>query len=260
MRLSADVINRSEQRNNPLGEREIVLRGLAIPSIEHLSVTRDQFDAIDLADNRITRIDNFPRLLRLTSLSLSGNNIESFDVRNLVTNVPNLRNLVLTNNKVTGLHEVANIGSAWKQLEFLTLVGNPVVRREHYRLYTILKIPTLRVLDFVKVKETERNCARRLEISAAGAELEGDVRLESQEWEKDVVMSEKKQRNLNLSIKEVFENFFSNKQQEYIKNLISNASSLEEIEKIEQQVKEGKFSFDNDRSSQLGRGNISLTN
>jgi len=204
MRLSSDVINRSEQRNNPLGEREIVLRGLAIPSIEHLSVTRDQFDAIDLSDNRITRIDNFPRLLRLTTLSLSGNNIESFDVKNLVTNVPNLRNLVLTNNKVTGLQAIANIGSAWSHLEFLTLVGNPVVRREHYRLYTVVKIPSLKVLDFVKVKEKERDCARRLEVSAVGAVLEGDVRLESKEWGGNIVMSETKQRNINITIKEVY--------------------------------------------------------
>lgn len=243
MRLSADVINQSEQRSNPLGEREIILRGLAIPSIEHLSVTRDQFDAIDLADNRLTRIDNFPRLFRLTSLSLSGNNIESFDISNLAMNIPNLRNLVLTCNKVSSLQDIASIGCSFKKLDFLALVGNPVVRREHYRLYAILKIPTLRILDFVRVQEKERNCARRLEISASGAALEGDVRLEAKKSERDLLWNKIKHRNKNLSIKEVFERNFTKEQQTYIKNLISNASSLEEIEMIESQVIEGKFSY-----------------
>jgi U2 small nuclear ribonucleoprotein A' len=126
MRLSADIISQSEQRSNALGEREIILRGLAIPAIEHLGATRDHFDAIDFADNRITRVENFPRLLRLSSLFLSGNSIESIDSKNLKTNVPNLKNLVLTNNRISGLHEIGNVAEACSQLEFLTLTGNPV--------------------------------------------------------------------------------------------------------------------------------------
>ena len=46
MRLSAELLGSAEQRTNPLGEREIVLRGLAIPAIEHLAVTRDAVDAM----------------------------------------------------------------------------------------------------------------------------------------------------------------------------------------------------------------------
>ena len=46
MRLSAEVLSLAEQRPNALGEREIVLRGLGIPVIEHLAVTRDAFDTL----------------------------------------------------------------------------------------------------------------------------------------------------------------------------------------------------------------------
>ena len=127
MRLSAEVISLSEQRSNALGEREIVLRGLAIPVIEHLAATRDLFDAIDFADNRITRLENFPRLHRLKSLFLSGNLIESIDAKNLAKNVPNLESLVLTGNRISGLHEVSNIAIGCPKLEFLTLIGNPVI-------------------------------------------------------------------------------------------------------------------------------------
>jgi len=126
MRLSADIISQAEQRSNPLGEREIVLRGLAIPSIEHLGATRDLFDTIDFADNRISRLENFPRLLRLSSLFLSGNSIESIDAKNLKKNVPNITNLVLTDNRIEGLHEIGNIAEGCAKLEFLTLTGNPV--------------------------------------------------------------------------------------------------------------------------------------
>lgn len=129
MRLSADIISQAEQRSNPLGEREIVLRGLAIQGIEHLGATRDLFDTIDFAENRISRLENFPRLLRLSSLLLSGNSIEGIDVKNLKANVPNITNLVLTNNRISGLHEIGNLADACPKLEFLTLTGNPVTRK-----------------------------------------------------------------------------------------------------------------------------------
>ena len=126
MRLSAEIISQSEQRTNPLGEREILLRGLSIPAIEHLAVTRDQFDAIDLTDNLITKINNFPKLQRLSTLSLGGNLVESVDGKNLKKNVPNLTHLDLSGNKVSGLHVIGSIGDGCGNLETLSLIGNPV--------------------------------------------------------------------------------------------------------------------------------------
>ena len=129
MRLSAELLGLAEQRPNPLGERELVLRGLAIPAIEHLAATRDAFDTIDFTDNRISRLENFPRLHRLSHLMLSGNVVESFDVQNLSKNVPNLQDLELSNNHISSLREVANLAKACPKLEFLSLVGNPVTRK-----------------------------------------------------------------------------------------------------------------------------------
>lgn len=135
MRLTAELITSSEQRTNPLGEREIILRGLAIPVIEHLGVTRDAFDAMDLTDNRLSRLENFPRLMRLSSLSLSGNVIETVDFNNMSKNLPNLKYLDISYNHISTLVEVANIGKAYNNsddetkkgtLEILNLHGNPV--------------------------------------------------------------------------------------------------------------------------------------
>ena len=129
MRLSAELIGSSEQRTNDLGEREIVLRGFAIPVIEHLGVTRDAFDAMDLTDNRLSRLENFPRLNRLSSLYISGNVIETIDGSNLAKNVANLIQLDLSHNRISSLFEVGNLGSACKKLEILNLDGNPVTSK-----------------------------------------------------------------------------------------------------------------------------------
>ena len=127
--MSAELIGSSEQRTNPLGEREIVLRGLAIPAIEHLAVTRDAFDAIDLTDNRIGRLENFPRLNRLSSLDLAGNVVESLDASNLSKNVPNLTHINLSYNQISSLFEISQLGKACTKLEFLSLNGNPMTSK-----------------------------------------------------------------------------------------------------------------------------------
>lgn len=235
MRLSAEVFGLAEQRQNPLGERELVLRGLAIPAIEHLQISRDAFDAIDFTDNRISRLGNFPRLLRLRHLLLPSNVIESVDAANLAKNVPNLHSLVLSQNQINSLYEVSNLGKAFPKLEFLSLVGNPVTRRQHYRLYAINHIPTLRVLDMVKISKTERDRAERLAKSAAGAALEKDVHLEAREPAKTFVPGE------GHSAEESFATSFTPEQKEQIRQMVANAKSPAEIEQIELSVQRGVF-------------------
>jgi len=129
MRLSAEILSQAEQRPNPLEERELILRGLAIPAIEHLAVTRDAFDAIDFSDNRLLRLENFPRLLRLSSLMCAGNLIESLDAPNMKKNIPNIKALTLSYNRISALHEVSNLATACPKLEFLSMVGNPVTSK-----------------------------------------------------------------------------------------------------------------------------------
>jgi U2 small nuclear ribonucleoprotein A' len=135
MRLSAELLGSSEQRTNPLGEREIVLRGLAIPAIEHLGVTRDAFDAMDFSDNRLGRLDNFPRLSRLSSLKLSGNVVSSVDANNFSKNLPNLINIDLSYNQISSLAEVGNLGKGCSKLEFLSLHANPVTSKFYTTYY-----------------------------------------------------------------------------------------------------------------------------
>lgn len=129
MRLSAEIIQTAEQRTNPLGERELILRSLAIPTIEHLSVTRDAFDSIDLSNNHICKLENFPRLQRLSALHLGGNGVEVVDGRNLRKNLPQLKTLVLSGCSVRGWNVLGELGVGCPMLEVLSLVGNPVTSK-----------------------------------------------------------------------------------------------------------------------------------
>ncbi|CAB9501185.1 U2 small nuclear ribonucleoprotein A [Seminavis robusta] len=234
MRLSSEILSQAEQRTNVLDERELVLRGLAIPAIEHLAVTRDAFDTIDFCDNRLLRLENFPRLSRLSSLICSGNLIESFDHKNIQTNTPNWTNLVLSENRISSLHEVAKLGEACPKLQFLSLVGNPVTKRQHYRLYIIHRIPSLKTLDYVKITTSERDRAKRLANSAAGAALESDVQKEALST-KTFVPGE------GESAQETFVTNFTPEQKEQIRQLVANAKSPAEIDEIERSVQRGVF-------------------
>ena len=66
--------------------------------------------------------------------------------------VPNVQTVLLTNNSLQELADLDPLGSL-PRLTTLSLIGNPVVMRQHYRLYAIFKIPHLRVLDFRRVKQ-----------------------------------------------------------------------------------------------------------
>ena len=121
MRLSAEIIQTAEQRTNPLGERELILRSLAIPAIEHLSVTRDAYDSIDLSNNHISKLENFPRLVRLNSLHLGGNGVEFVDGKNMRRNLPEFQTLVLSGCGIRGWNVLGELGVGCPKLEVLSL-------------------------------------------------------------------------------------------------------------------------------------------
>ena len=150
MKLTADVLLRSPQFLNPVRERELHLRGLKIPAIENLAVVQDQFDVIDFSDNEIRKLDNFPRMKRLTTLLLHNNCVTRVGSM-LAENVPGLRCLMLTNNRLTRLVDLDNLVPLVR-LEHLSLVDNPVALRTHYRTYAIHRFPALKTLDYRKVR------------------------------------------------------------------------------------------------------------
>ena len=108
-----------------------------------------------------------------------------------------------------------------------------LIGRQHYRLYTIKHIPTLKSLDFTKISKSERETADRLANSAAGAALESDVQQEKDNTAKTFVPGE------GRSAEESFVTNFTPEQKEHIRKMVANAASPAEIEAIESSVRRG---------------------
>lgn len=223
VKLTAELIEQSAQYTNPVRDRELDLRGYKIPVIENLGATLDQFDTIDLSDNDIRKLDGFPLLKRLKSLLLNNNRVVRIS-DTLAECLPNLESLILTNNSMQELGDLDALGSI-KSLTYLSLLRNPVTTKKHYRLYIVYKIPQLRVLDFQRIKQKEREAASKMFKGKKGQERAQDIGKRS----KTFVPGEKLVERTGPSKEDV----------ELIKNAIANAKTLEEVERLNQMLKSG---------------------
>ena len=149
MKLTAELLAQCDSSINTLKERELDLRGFKIPAIENLGASRDLNDTIDLTDNDVRYLGNFPRMLRLRNLTFSNNLISRIDPH-IHKQLPYLESLVLTNNAVTDFQELAHLRRL-RYLRYLCLMGNPISRDKHYREFVVWCMPHLRVLDYRRI-------------------------------------------------------------------------------------------------------------
>ena len=187
MRLTADLLLSVSGYLNTNKERECSLRGLKVPAIENLAVMQDQYSSIDLTDNEVKKLDNFPLMNRIETLMLANNHISKLSV-SLGKQLPNLQNLVLTNNRIGHLNELKHLVKC-SNLKHLSCLDNPVSTHSHYRLYVIYYLssgvdpspknkneegdvlPNLKTLDFQKITVKERASAIELFTSEVGRKL-----------------------------------------------------------------------------------------
>ena len=160
MRITIELIQRSPQYVNPLGEREICFRGLKIPLIENLGATlvpptQDQYEVIDLTNNELTKLEETAPLRHLTTFLLANNHISKIS-SDFGKELPYLENLILTNNKITELEEIDHLVNC-RNLRRLSLLDNFVTQNRDYRAYVAHRLPQVLVLDFQKVKLRVRN-------------------------------------------------------------------------------------------------------
>ncbi|KAK4166066.1 leucine-rich repeat-domain-containing protein [Cladorrhinum sp. PSN259] len=240
MRLTADLINSSLSYLNPLKEREMELRGHRIPAIENLGVAGPH-DSLDLTDNDITLLSNFPLSPRIRTLLLARNRISAIHP-NLPTSIPNLRHLVLTGNNLSELADLDVLGR-FPRLQHLTLMENPVTKKENYRYYVLWRCPSVRFLDFQKVKDAERNKAKELfgtaeEPTELAAQIIG---IKSKTF--DVAAGSANGggaggtgETFKLSRLKLTE-----KERKKLQELIRKADSMDEITRLEKALKEGRL-------------------
>eukprot|EP01091_Cochliopodium_minus_P013763 TRINITY_DN4511_c0_g1_i2.p1 TRINITY_DN4511_c0_g1~~TRINITY_DN4511_c0_g1_i2.p1 ORF type:complete len:156 (+),score=41.65 TRINITY_DN4511_c0_g1_i2:175-642(+) len=153
MRITPDLILKSTSFINPLGNKEIDLRGNKILQIENLGVTEDSYDTIDLSDNEISVFENFPLLKNLKTIFFNNNNIQKIK-KGYASTLPQIDTLIFTNNMISDLGEIYSL-SEFKTLTMLSFLHNPIVTKPHYRAFVIHIIPSLKVLDFNKVKHKD---------------------------------------------------------------------------------------------------------
>lgn len=236
VRLTADLVGKSPHFFNAIKERELDLRGNKIAEIENLGATEDQFDTIDLSDNEIVKLENFPHLNRLGTLLMNNNRITRINP-NIGEFLPKLHTLVLTNNRLVNLVDIDPLASLPK-LKVLSLLDNSITKKPNYRLYVIFKLKGLRLLDFKKVKQTER--------------IEAEGLFSSKEAEEEA----KKEPAKTFQLVEVADVLASQEEQTpkvvaptqeqilAIKAAIVNSQTLEEVARLEKALKSGQLPAD----------------
>ncbi|GAB0138614.1 U2 snRNP complex subunit [Epichloe bromicola] len=234
MRLTAELIHDSLSYLNPLKERELDLRGHRIPAIENLGVAGPH-DSIDFTDNDIQVLGNFPLSPRITTLLLARNRIASIQAT-LPNAVPNLTNLVLASNELGELADL-DVLRGFGRLTHLVLADNPVARKENYRYWVLWRCPNVRFLDYVKVKEVERERGRELfgteeELTPLASEILGKKT-------KTLVSANGSAQTSKLSrIK------LTDDEKKRLQEKIRKATSLQEIIALEKELNEGRVPAD----------------
>lgn len=164
------MIQQVPQSLNPASQRQLLLRGLKIPAIENLGSTNDAYECLDLCDNDLIKLGNFPPLKRLKVMLLTNNRISRF-ADDCFDPIPNIVSLTLTGNKFEKLVDLEPLMKL-KYLERLTLLENAVTKVKHYRPYMINKCSkVLRILDFNRIKDKERKAAGLLFAGDRGKKL-----------------------------------------------------------------------------------------
>jgi len=230
MRLTTDLISASLSYLNPLKERELDLRGHKIPAIENIGVAKDQ-DAIDFTDNDIQQLGNFPFSPRLRTLLLARNRISVIQ-STFSTTVPNLTVLVLNSNSIKELADLDPLASCLG-LVHLILMDNPVVRKEHYRTWIIWRCPTVRFLDYQRVKDAERKRATELfgtieDPSPLASKIMG---IKSRTFDLGPSGSSSREKEFGTRL--------TNDEKKTLEARIRAAKSLDEVAKLEKELREG---------------------
>lgn len=134
------------------------------------------------------------------------------------------------------------------RLQHLVLLDNPVTRREHYRYWVIWRCPTVRFLDFQKVKDAERQKGKELfgegedELTELGRKIMG---IKSKGAAFDVNAAGGKggggDGGGNGETNKLSRLKLTEKERRRLQELIKKADSLEEIIRLEKALNEGRL-------------------
>lgn len=234
VRLTADLVEYSPTFLNTLGDREIDLRGNKITVIENTGAIGEQIDTIDLSDNNIGLLGGFARFQRVSKLILNNNKIKLISIK-LNESLPNLTEVYLTNNNIKEFAQLEGL-CKFEKLVRISLVKNPVSYKRNYREYLIHKIPTLKTIDFSRVKEEDRIRSRKLFSSEDSGGTLLAAGLVGDEMEVVDISETKDSEGSGLSAIQITK----------IKNAIEGANTLTEVHRLQAILQSGKMPQDMD--------------
>ncbi|SCO75528.1 leucine-rich repeat protein [Plasmodium vivax] len=162
MKIDLELIKRKSEHNEGLLEEleEVALHQLQIKKIEFLNTHCRNLKILLLQNNLIERIENLHQLKKLEYLNLALNNIT------LVENLhgcESLRKLDLTLNFIDVLSIEASVKNLKRNenLRELYLMGNPCAKWQHLKLFVVLHLEQLQVLDGSDILTSDRIMARQ---------------------------------------------------------------------------------------------------
>ena len=170
VRINYELLDKCNKFYNPLHVRELDLSNYMINSIENMSIFNTyQFEMINFDNNYIHHIDNFIYSLSIKYLSFYNNQISSINIKNIILNLPNLTTLNVSNNLINDKNFIISLGYI-KSLTNLIILNNPIIitwnkeekKKNLFRLYIISVIPSLKILNYQKVKVIERKQAQEI--------------------------------------------------------------------------------------------------
>ncbi|KAH7104306.1 L domain-like protein [Auriculariales sp. MPI-PUGE-AT-0066] len=238
MKLTVELLGASRSALNAVRERELDLRGHKIPAIENLGTTRDQNDTIDFTDNALVSLSNLPLMKRLHTLLLSNNRISHISP-SLHLSAPNITTIVFTNNLIAELGDLEPLQHL-RFLEYMSLLGNPVRERKWYREWLAFRIKALRVLDFQRIRDKERTTAKSLFLTEDELLTDLATRLSTTISAQSVKgLSTEEPRQAAAAAIGRAGRLMSEEERTKVKLAIANATSADEVVRLERSLKEG---------------------
>ena len=156
---------------------------------------------------------------------MCNNRISRIEGQNIGKALPNVETVNLASNRLALLSEIDELAGL-TSLSTLILVDNPVTLRKHYRLYAIHKLPSLKHLDFKKIKPNERELAARLFASGDG---------------KRVVRAVADMAALAAEKETTRRKVLTDEQKAAIHTAIMNAKTPQEVDRLERMLQAGIY-------------------
>ncbi|KAL3228573.1 U2 small nuclear ribonucleoprotein A' [Nakaseomyces bracarensis] len=191
---------------------------------------------LDLTNNNLTFFPDLCKRVDIDTLLISKNQLQLLDGQLLPSK---LQSLVVAYNGIDNFDMIQGLMKSPRTLKELVMIGNPICHLANYRTRVLSLLPNLEVLDFNNVQKEEHKKAfdehRLLAMQAKSIDTKTVVAT-SAPSNKGVV---DKPRDKTVETMNTIIEKMDPEKRTKIKELLANADSLEDIERVERMLAGG---------------------